>query len=180
MGYRIAISVFLVALGGVSACNLFFRYPIAVPADPLGDKDSLASMAIARAVISHRDIPDFSLLSTTPAIIVESECEFVTLAGDTLTDSITVHSLPHDRSVNFALLTPAQIQKEADDHSDFVYLSVFRIRMSAQGAFVSVATTWAVGKDSRVVILSGGGYVLRFSKDGGSWMFEEVVAEWIS
>jgi hypothetical protein len=137
-------------------------------------------MAIRRAVITPGDIPDGKCLNRNPAIVLSAATSYITIQGDTVYNFLTVCSLPHKRSVRFTLLTPEQIQALADDHGDFLYLSIGKIKETPDGALVTIETKWALAKDSLAGILSGGGYILRFRKDGSKWSFDKVVMNWIS
>lgn len=171
---------FLAVLVTQPACNPFCGSPYPDVCTPRSDQDILASMAIRRAVITPGDVPDGRCLSRNPAIVLSAATSYITIQGDTVYNLLTVCSLPHKRSVRFSLLTREQIQARADDHGDFLYLSIGEIKETPDGALVTIETKWALAKDSHVGILSGGGYILLFRKDGSKWSFDKVVLTWIS
>ncbi len=166
-------------LEGGTGCGPLAFYPIAEPVAPVSDREILASMAIERAVIAPGDVPDANLLDRTRAIVLGTASFTITAQGDTISDPLTVRTIPQDRTEKFILLASDQIQSIADRHGDFIYLAVPLIRLSPDSATVTVETTWAVAKDSHPLIMSGGGYTLRFRKHNSVWLFEKIGAGWI-
>jgi len=176
---RALYAALLAVLVSQPGCNPFRGLPNAEPCTPHSDKDILASMAITRAVMNPGDIPDVKLLDRSSAIVLATATSYITLQGDTVDNFLTVCSLPRKWSMRFTLLTPEQIQALADDHGNYVYLSISAIQETSDGALVTINTTWAVAKNSPVAIMSGGGYMLHFRKDGYKWSFDKVVSNWI-
>jgi hypothetical protein len=162
------------------ACRSYRECPIVEAWPSICDQEILASMAITRAVIKPGDVPDVQQLDRDQAIVLATATKFITMQGDTVDYFLTERSLPPARSVRFKLLTPQQIQAIANDSGDFVYLAVSKIKETADGAIVTVETKWAIGKNSFLVIMSGGGYELRFRKEGTRWIFDKVDSTWIS
>jgi hypothetical protein len=72
-----------------------------------------------------------------------------------------------------------QIQRKADREGDFLYTSFPEIRIRGACIAVTVANTWAVGRRSRMVYLSGGGYNYEYRKQSGKWV-GKFVSGWIS
>jgi len=81
--------------------------------------------------------------------------------------------------IRIRLLSEKEIQREADLHGDFLYMSFPEIRVRGECITVTVANSWAVGRHSRMVYLSGGGYTYEYRKELGKWT-GRFVSGWIS
>ncbi|MGH9906176.1 MAG: hypothetical protein ACRD8U_11425, partial [Pyrinomonadaceae bacterium] len=77
------------------------------------------------------------------------------------------------------LMSQKQIQRKADREGDFLYLSFQEIKVRGTCIVVTVSNTWAVGKNSKGFILSGGGYTYEYRKQSGKWM-GRFVSGWVS
>jgi hypothetical protein len=61
------------------------------------------------------------------------------------------------------------IQSRADNRGSFPYLSFIEFKVKGTGVAVTLANTWAAGKGSRSLYLSGGGVVYEYRKQAGKW-----------
>ncbi|MCH7745740.1 MAG: hypothetical protein IIC84_06680 [Chloroflexi bacterium] len=118
------------------------------------------------ALVEQR-IPDFGLLDDQQNIILSLE-------------NIDAELVPQLPGINFILLSPDEIQRRADEDGDFLRLSFQHLSVSDSRAEVVIENSWAVGKDSRVGYLSGGGCTLEFHKEGGAWVLGDSMACWIA
>ena len=134
------------------------------------DTAQIVELALKWALV-EQSIPDFGLLDDQQNIILSLE-------------NIDAEMVPQLPGINFILLSPDEIQRKADADGDFLHLSfqqfLFVPGVSDSKAEVSINNSWAVGKDSRVGYLSGGGCTLEFHKKDGAWMLDDSMACWIS
>jgi hypothetical protein len=81
--------------------------------------------------------------------------------------------------VKLSFLSESQIQQKADRMGDFMHLSIPELRVKGLCVAIEVANTWAVGKNSSMGYLSGGGRRYEFRKISGKWVKKEI-AGWVS
>lgn len=173
----LACSLCGAACGAGTGCFLADRPATEFPT-PADDRDALIAQALGRAVIEEKDIPDYALLQDASRIVVSNTTNPFQEGGATVT--FTADALPESGEVEFILLSPEEIQRRADEQGDFAYLFVGNVEVDGAAATIEVGTTWARSKDSTVFYLSGGGYRLRYQKQDGRWVFQEIVTSWIS
>ena len=82
-------------------------------------------------------------------------------------------------NVKVELMSQSQIQQEANHEGDFLYVSFPYFRVKGLCVAVEVANTWAVGKNSKFVYLSGGGNRYEFRKQSGKWV-KKSLSGWVS
>lgn len=76
-------------------------------------------------------------------------------------------------------MSQSQIRQKADREGDFLYVSFPHFKVKGMCVAVEVANSWAVGKNSRFVYLSGGGSRYEFRKESGKWI-KKSIGGWIS
>lgn len=129
------------------------------------DVEAILEQGLAHAVVDEA-IPDFAMLADQEELVLSTE------------------NLPEgwvpDLAVELTLMTPEEIQAKADNEGDFLYLYVQELTaVSDTEATLSLSSTWAIGENSDMLYLSGGGFQMRFTKSGEQWQ-GEVEVEWIS
>lgn len=130
------------------------------------DQAELIRLTLERALI-EQEIPDYALLADQETIILSSE-------------NIDAALVPEFSEVPLEIMTPEEIQARADAEGDFPYLFFEAIEpTSADTATVSLSSRWAIGADSEMLYLSGGGFEIEYNKLGDSWV-GEVLSSWIS
>lgn len=140
------------------------------PTSELGlpDEDiaELLRLTLERALVAQ-EIPDYALLADQPEIILSTE-------------NIDTGLLPTLASVNLATMSPDEIQAKADAEGDFPYLRFQGFTAVSQDEVrVSLSSSWAVGADSDMIYLSGGGFTITYSRTATGWD-GEVTEMWIS
>lgn len=80
--------------------------------------------------------------------------------------------------VRIKLWTPAEIQRKADDKADFLYLLIPEMKVRGQCIAVTLSNTWAVGKNSKSVYMSGGGLIYEYRKESGKWV-GKLITGWV-
>lgn len=70
----------------------------------------------------------------------------------------------------FKLMKQSEIQSKADEKGDFLYLVFSKLRVQGRCVEVSLDNTWAVGKNSGLGYVSGGGQTYEFRKVKGRWI----------
>lgn len=76
-------------------------------------------------------------------------------------------------------MTQSQIRQKANREGDFLYVSFPHFKFKGMCVALEVANSWAVGKNSRFVYLSGGGSRYEFRKESGKWV-QKSIGGWIS
>ncbi|HZD10992.1 MAG TPA: hypothetical protein VE553_06590 [Candidatus Binatia bacterium] len=134
----------------------------------LGDDEwsELMRLTLERALIA-KEIPDYGLLQDPSQMVLSTE-------------KIDPELVPEIEGVTLELLTPEEIQERADTQGDFLYLRFDSLEASSpQKATVALSNTWAVGADSDVAYLSGGGFTIEYIKGSQGWE-GEITEMWIS
>ena len=76
------------------------------------------------------------------------------------------------------LLTPAEIQRKADKEGDFQFFSVPEIKVRSQCMVVTVSNSWAKGKNSRNLYMSGATSAYEYRQESGKWV-GKTISRWI-
>ena len=76
------------------------------------------------------------------------------------------------------LLTPAQIQRKADSEGDFLFLSVPELKVRSQCIAVTLSNSWAIGRNSKSLYMSGTGFIYEYRKESGKWVGRYVTG-WV-
>ncbi len=131
------------------------------------DTAELIHLTLERALVA-KEIPDYGLLTAEQDDIVLS------------TENIPAALVPELPGITLILLTPEQIQSLANEKGDFLYLRFSEITaLSDTQARVALDNTWMRAEDSQTMYLSGGGFVMEFTKTATGWI-GEVTEAWIS
>lgn len=80
--------------------------------------------------------------------------------------------------LNIQLWTPNQIQRKADNEGDFMFLLVSEMKVRRQCIAVTMGITWAQGKNSKAVYMSGGGMIYEYRLESGKWVGKYVTG-WV-
>ncbi|WP_420641210.1 hypothetical protein [Candidatus Leptofilum sp.] len=140
------------------------------PASELGlpDEDvaELLRLSLERALVGQ-EIPDYALLADQPEIILSTE-------------NIDPALLPELDVIALVTMTPEEIQAKADADGDFPFLRFQGFTaVSDNEVRVSMGSSWAVGANSDMIYLSGGGFTISYSRTINGWD-GEVTEMWIS
>jgi hypothetical protein len=134
---------------------------------PQEDMADLIRLTLERALVAQ-EVPDYGLLTAGHDEIVLS------------TENIDPTLVPEIAGVNLVVLSPDEIQARANEAGDFLYLTFREITaVSTTEARVSLDNTWMRAEDSEIFYLSGGGFVIEYSKTADGWQ-GEVTEMWIS
>ena len=95
------------------------------------------------------------------------------------TENIKPEWVKEVAGIRISLMAQKQIRRKADREGDFLFLSFPEIRARGQCIAVTIANTWAVGRHSRTIYLSGGGYTYEYRKQSGKWI-GKLVNGWVS
>ena len=135
------------------------------PEPPQSDSDILMQLALRRAVVDEKHVPDYGLLPDAHVIVV--------LKRDSLT---TPRILPVTPDVRFLLLSKEQIRDLADRHGHFVYVIVSAGRIAGDSAQAGATTTWAASKrNPGIIYMSGGSCAWQYRKRDGTWHYEKTI-----
>jgi hypothetical protein len=94
------------------------------------------------------------------------------------TKNIKGHWLQAIPGLSIQLWTPAEIQRKADDEADFPYLWIPEMKVRGQCIAVTLSNTWAIGKNSKSVYMSGGGLIYEYRKESGKWV-GKFITGWV-
>lgn len=112
-------------------------------------------------------IPDYEMLSKQKGEIVLS------------TRNIQSDWVKPLKDVNLRLMSESQIQQRADTKGDFLYLSFAKFETKGKCLIVTFTNSWAVGKNSGMGYLSGGGLVYLYRKESDK-LVGKSIGGWIS
>lgn len=155
----------MVACGAPSIRDALPNLTPTIPQDPQTDAEFLMQLALRRAVVEERAVPDYGLLSDPHMIVV--------LKRDS---TMTPRVLPRSSDVQFVLLTKEQIRELADRHGHFVYVTLSVGRIDGDSGQVGASTTWAPSKrNPRMVYMSGGSCAWQYRKHDGIWQYEKTL-----
>ncbi len=87
--------------------------------------------------------------------------------------------LSTEQRKKFNTMTQKEVQTKADTSGDFVYASIVKLEAKGNCVGASIENAWAVGKNSDMVYLSGGGFTYEFRKTSNRWLAKPVMG-WIS
>jgi len=118
------------------------------------------------------------------ALIEEGQFDGSILLGDQpipLSSEYIGDYTPLVEGIKFRLMTPEEIQREADASGDFLYIRFKRLTfLSESSAVVELDHIWAIGRSSTAEYLSGCGFTMTLNKNSdGSWAYDISVI-WIS
>ncbi|MFZ1399526.1 MAG: hypothetical protein WAS33_21645 [Candidatus Promineifilaceae bacterium] len=133
---------------------------------PDEDVAELLRLTLEQALVDQ-EIPDYALLADQPQIILSTE-------------NIDTALLPELGGVNLVTMTPDEIQAKADADGDFPYLRFQGFSAPSNDEVnVSLGSSWAIGADSDMIYLSGGGFTINYTRTDAGWS-GEVTESWIS
>lgn len=148
---------------------------------PKPEKGVLIEKMLRRAVVDKKDIPDYGLINDKSKILL-SNLGISFWEKGPVSDTMQSGSVPQFKNVKIILFSPAEIQKLADEQGNFLYLQFGKIEIMGNVARVEIATCWAVSREnqSRMIMMSAGGYERQFSKRNGEWIFEKELKRFVS
>ena len=82
------------------------------------------------------------------------------------------------QGVRIQFLTPAEIQRKADKEGDFPFLLIPEIKVRSQCIAITLSNTWAQGKNSNALYMSGAGLIYEYRKESGKWVGKYVTG-WV-
>ncbi len=82
-------------------------------------------------------------------------------------------------NVNLKFMNAEEIQQKADTEGDFLYISLSELKVKGECVAVTITNSWAVGKSSTKMYLSGGGTNYIFRKDSGKFT-GRIIGGWNS
>ncbi len=126
----------------------------------------LLRLTLERALVDQ-EIPDYALLADQAEIVLSTE-------------NIDPVLLPDLDGVDLVTMSPEEIQAKADADGDFPYLRFQGFTaVSPNELTISLGSTWAIGADSDMLYLSGGGFTINYTRTTDGWN-GEVTEAWIS
>jgi hypothetical protein len=151
---------------------------------PVTEQQKLIYAALERAVVNVKDIPDYRLLKDKKNIYV-NKAYYSKFMARTKAD-ITEYQFETSEvpaiidGVRFCMKSEGELQRIADRTADFLYLTFGNIEIKDDVATIGISTGWQVGTKSKKAYVSGGGYILKYKKVNGSWVYDTILTNWIS
>lgn len=81
--------------------------------------------------------------------------------------------------IKITLMAQKQIQTTADRDGDFLFLSFSEFRAKGNCIVLTLVNTWAIGKHSKTVYLSGSAHTFEYRKQSGKWV-GKLIGGWVS
>jgi hypothetical protein len=128
-------------------------------------KKEIIGLTLKYALIEQK-IPGYNLIEDKKNIVLSRE-------------NIGTNWIPNLADINFILLSPKEIYEKANKEGDFLYLRFSELEIGRLKTVVSLNNIWAVGKNSKWVYLSGGGFTIIYYNIFGHWI-DKIESSWIS
>ena len=130
------------------------------------DRSEIVRLSLERALVDQ-EIPDYGLIHDAENIILS-------------TANIDASLVPTLPGINLVLMTREEIQYKADGEGDFLYIEFTEFNVESDTKVtVSLNNTWAVAARADTAYLSGGGFVIEFTRSSDGWI-GEVGPVWMS
>jgi hypothetical protein len=130
------------------------------------DKAEIVNQVLEKALIG-KNLPDYNMLIEQKGQIVLS------------TKNIKPEWIKLPANIKLKFMSEKEIQSKADNTKDFLYLSFAEFKQAKKGVVVTLTNGWAVGKNSGMGYLSGGGNIYIYRIESGKWIGESL-GGWIS
>jgi hypothetical protein len=149
------------------------------------EKQKLIQEILDRSVVNLKDIADYNLLKDKKNIYI-NRTYYSKFSGATKADITEYQFEDNDiptriLDVKFCLKSKDELQKIADNTTEFVFLTFGNIEINGDVATIGIATWWqSQSPPRRRGHMSGGGYVLQYKKVDGKWTYDKTLKAWIS
>jgi carboxypeptidase family protein len=133
-------------------------------------------------IVTEEDLAEVIRLTSVQAIKSKSgflKQEQINKGIIVSTKNIKSKWLTDVRGIKIKLMSQKEIKKKADVEGDFLYVLFSDVRVIGACIAVTVVNTWAVGKHSQSVYLSGAGITYEYRKESGKWR-GKFVSGWLS
>ena len=127
------------------------------------DKAEIISQMLRRELVgkevNEKDelVSDFELLVKAKGGIVLSNKHLESLVPEIL-------------EIRVMTLSPREIQRKADREGDFMYLVFTQFDVKGVKVLVTLTKTWAKGRSSTMIYLSGGAETYEYQRKNGKWV----------
>jgi hypothetical protein len=143
------------------------------------DKKILITKILNRAVIEQKDVPSYDLIEDKTKIYI-SEIYYPDFWNSKEKLVLKKSEIPIQiGNVRFCIKSEAELQKIADQTSDFLYLNLIDIRIEGDTATVGLTLFWQSQTDSKIVYLSGGGLICQYIKVNREWIYDKNLRHWM-
>ncbi|MCP4598947.1 MAG: hypothetical protein GY847_00125 [Proteobacteria bacterium] len=160
---RKKLQLFCLLVFILSACSASINND---PSITRKDRADVIRLSLEHALVDQA-IPDYGLIPDPTNIVLS-------------TANIDADLAPTLPGINLILLTQDEIQDRANREGDFLYIEFTDVTVESDTRVtVSLSNTWAVSDDSETAYLSGGGFVIEFTKIADGWI-GEVRSVWMS
>jgi Carboxypeptidase regulatory-like domain len=130
------------------------------------DKAEIVNQILENDILKKK-ISDYGLLVKQKGAIILS------------TENIKTDWIKPLKEINLKFMSESEIQDRADKSGDFLYLSFDKFKIIGECIIVTFTNSWAVGKNSGMGYLSGGGSVYLYHKESGK-LIGKSIGGWIS
>ncbi len=149
--------------------------------EPLSmERQAIIKKILTRALVDEKDIPDYHLIEDKSHIYILAT-GYSHFLGNTETFIVNEDDVPNKiKDVQFCLKSEAELQKIADNTYPFLYLTLGEFTLEGDIATIGLINGWQRQKNSKIIFLSGGGYVWKLKKINGDWTFTDIVVNFQS
>ena len=82
------------------------------------------------------------------------------------------------QDVRIQLWAPEEIQRKANDEDALQFFVIPEMKVRRQCIAVTLSLTWAKGKNSRSIFMSGGGLIYEYRRESGKWV-GKFITGWV-
>jgi hypothetical protein len=144
------------------------------------ERQAIIKKILTRALVDEKDIPDYHLIEDKSHIYILAT-GYSHFLGNTETFIVNEDDVPNKiKDVQFCLKSEAELQKIADNTYPFLYLTLGEFTLEGDIATIGLINGWQRQKNSKIIFLSGGGYVWKLKKINGDWTFTDIVVNFQS
>ena len=138
------------------------------------NKKQLIYEILNQAFVKKKDIPDYDLITNKKKIFI---CNFY-FPNFKKKNRIPLNKSELPKKINdveFIIKSEKEIQNIADKTNDFLYSTIKHLEIKGNKAKIGLSNFWVMSKKNKgkYAFMSGGMYVLNFTKINGRWVFDE-------
>jgi hypothetical protein len=132
-------------------------------ATPDDAADALLAVALNRALVTPKDLPDINLVESGPEIVVRS-----TIPNSKF--SVRPRALPKVHGKNVVLLSKAEIEARAAERGDVYFVMIDNLKIENDAATFTIGTGMATSPSRPVLCCCVA--IVEFARAGGVWTYK--------
>jgi|SaaInl3SG_22_DNA_1037383.scaffolds.fasta_scaffold00114_20 hypothetical protein len=155
--------------------NTYFDCPPQTKIEPY-DRSELIHLALRRALVVEKDIPDYDLFQHKARIYImnpDNKNQIVHLDSSDVPTQID--------SIRFCLKSKKELQQIANiTGENFLCIAFESIEIVEKTATIAIRSQWIGSSKKTTVFLSSGGYHATYKKVNGQWKLDAILGVWMS